>query len=55
MNRIEQRAIYMVVGILAGALVVLFTSGCNTVKGFAKDAYAAAEAIGAAAADDNDD
>ena len=33
MNRFETRFIYMVVGILAGGLVVLFTSGCSTVEG----------------------
>ena len=33
MSRIESRFIYMVVGLLLGALVVLFTSGCSTVEG----------------------
>jgi len=51
MSRIESRFIYMVVGLLAGALVVLFTSGCNTMKGIATDVYSAAEAIGSSSAD----
>ena len=50
--RIETRALYMFLGLTIGALVVLFTSGCNTMKGLAEDVYAASEAIGSSASDD---